>query len=212
MIETFINFGGFYHSIHSDIIEMAEERENEYFEEKRKYLKRPDSEEIQLFEYMDFKKIHNNYIKIYCDLLENFIFDNYKVKIKFKNISLHSPQYYNYSTDRIETKIKRNQALNLTNILKKENDFLKYLEDRTTSYDGYISHYSYDEALNDKNDILISYALEFVSDQLNHDELYYKINYVEIAYNDEGEKIFSEIYDNEQIEEEYNKKQMKLAV
>jgi hypothetical protein len=49
------------------------------------------------------------------------------------------------------------------------------LKDRTKSSSGYISHYSYDDALNDKNEILIDYILEFLVNKF--EENYYPDNF-----------------------------------
>ncbi len=209
-IETTIHFGGFYESIHSHIIEGFEEQETEYFNERKHLVNLP--KDFEIWEHFDFKKIHDDYIKKYCSILEQFIFDEYRVNISFHGLKLHSPRFYNYSTDTIETTIKRHEAKSLNNVLIQDDEFLKYLKKRTTSYSGYYSNYSYDEALNNKNNILISYVLEFISDQLNRDELYYKFEYIEIALNDEGNKIYDEIFNAEQIEAEYQKNQLRLAI
>jgi len=209
-LNTTIHFGGFYESIHSQIIEGFEEHETEYFNERKHLVNLP--EDFEIWEHFDFKKIHNDYIKEYCSLLESFIFDEYQVNISFYDLKLDSPRFYNYSTDSIDCIVKREEARRLNSVIVNNHEFLKYLKDRTTSCSGYMSLNTYDEALNNKNNCLISYALEFICNQLNHDELYYKFDYIGIALTDEGNKIYDEIFNAEQIEAEYQKNQLRLAI
>ena len=61
----------------------------------------------------------------------------------------------------------------MTNHFKKNDDFLKFLKDRTQSYDGYWSFYTFDEALNNKDNKLIMYLLEFLSNEFNEKEVVY---------------------------------------
>ena len=69
-IETSIKFGGFYESIHiSNIDHMVEAYEYD-------------------FDDVDYKKTFESYIDSYCSKLENFIFNEYKVNINFKDLKL----------------------------------------------------------------------------------------------------------------------------
>ena len=78
-IETSINFGGFYESIHDGNIDhMVEAYEYD-------------------FDHVDYKKTFQSYIDEYCSKLSSYINDEYQVDIDFKNIKLYSPQYYNYN-------------------------------------------------------------------------------------------------------------------
>lgn len=62
---------------------------------------------------------------------------------------------------------------------KKDNAFKKWLIDATKSYDGYHSFYTYDDAINDKDNILLVYAFKWLSESLNDDWLqYYDFNNV----------------------------------
>ena len=99
--------------------------------------------------------------------------DEYLIDIDFKNIKLSSPQYYNYSTDNIDCKINTNQAQSLNEILKKDNEFLSFLKDRTTSCSGFVSFYTYDQALNNKDNKLIMYVLEYICNKFNDKEIVY---------------------------------------
>jgi len=154
-INTSIHFGGFYNSIHDGNID--------YMVEAYEYN----------LDHVDYKKTFQSYIDEYCSKLSNYINDEYQVNIDFKNIKLWSPQYYNYDTDVIDCKIDTNEAQSLNEILKKDDDFLSFLKDRTTSYSGFISFYTYDDALNNKDNKLIMYVLEYICNQFNNKEVVY---------------------------------------
>ena len=44
-------------------------------------------------------------------------------------------------------------------------DFIEYLKDHTKSYDGFWSHYTYETALNNKDDILTLYIFEYIANK-----------------------------------------------
>jgi len=148
MIKTTINFGGFYDSIHSDNIEnLIEAYEYDY-------------------EKIDWDKTHDDYIKDYCYVLSSYILEEYDLDIDFKNISLDSPRFYNFETDTIDCDINSQQVNRLNEIFLKDNNFLEYLKEKTKSYDGFTSFYTYDQAIDNKNDILIDYVLEYICNNI----------------------------------------------
>lgn len=192
-IETSIKFGGFYESIHdSNIDHIVEAYEYD-------------------FDDVDYKKTFESYIESYCAKLESFIFDEYKVNINFKDLKLYSPQYYNYSTDVIDCKIKSKEAYKLNEVLKTNEDFLDFLKDRTISYDGYMSFYTYDDALNNKDNILIMYVLEYICNQLNDDEIRWCEIEFEIYLTKKGEEKEEEKIKLHERQVEFESKQLKLA-
>lgn len=151
-----IAFGGFYESIHMDNIDSLIEclnSDNEYPEYN--------------FDNVNYKKTHLNYIKSYCYHLTDFIKSEYNINMSFNNLELDSPKYYNYSTDKILANIPANQIKELNSLMIKDALFLEYLKERTQSYDGYFSFYTYETALNNKDNILINYVLEFICDKFN---------------------------------------------
>jgi hypothetical protein len=152
-VNTSIRFGGFYNSIHDSNIDCMVEAYEYNFDD------------------VDYKKTFQSYIDEYCYKLKSYILDEYLVDIDFKNIKLWSPQYYNYDTDVIDCKIDTNKVNVLNNILTKNDEFLSFLKERTTSYSGYVSFYTYDDALKNKDNKLIMYVLEFISNKFNETEL-----------------------------------------
>jgi len=156
-IKTTINFGGFYNSIHDDNIEWACES---YFTD--------DDGNCNwdiILDSVDFKKIRGVYIDLYCDLFSDWLKENYNLAIKFKNISLSSPREYNFETDKILCDITHDENESLIKALQSNTKFLDWLKDRTQSRSGFISFYSYDDAMNNKNDIYSVYALEYLASE-----------------------------------------------
>lgn len=161
MIKANIAFGGFYYSIHHENIESAIQM---YYSD--------DNGDIDnaIYDTLDFKSIHDNYIKEYASLFQDWINTNYPLSISFCNISLWSPNYYNFETDEILCELQDNDSISLNNYFKNDNEFLEYLKDRTKSYDGFMSFYSFEEALDNKNDILSTYILEFLASKFNNSD------------------------------------------
>ena len=161
-VNTTINFGGFYNSIHDDNIEWACES---YFTDDNGVC---DWDNI--LDNVDFKKLHDVYIDLYCDLFSEWLKENYGIDIKFKNISLSSPRYYNYETDKILCDINQVENESLIKTMKANTAFLEWLKDRAKSKSGYISFYDFDDVMNDKNEIFSVYALEYLSSEYEHSE------------------------------------------
>ena len=154
IVDTSIEFGGFYNSTHQADIEYRIDLDIE-----EKYIKDYDS--------INWQETHKSYIDDYCYKLSNFILHEYNVDMDFKDISLYSPNYYNYSTDKIDCKISSHQINKLNKLLLKDDDFLNFLKERTKSYDGYTSFYTFEQAKSDKDNILIMYGLEFICNKFN---------------------------------------------
>jgi hypothetical protein len=145
-----INFGGFYGSIHESIIDNL--------------IKGYELDQDNI----DYPKTFDNYITAYCGFLTDDIFYKYTVDIEFYDLKLDSPKYYNYSTDVILANTKKDQVNDLNNKLLKDSDFIAYLKDSTKSYSGYISFYTFDQAINDKDNILINFVLSYICKNIEY--------------------------------------------
>ena len=161
-IKTTINFGGFYNSIHDDNIEWACES---YFSDDN-----GNCNWDTILDNVDFNKLRGVYIDLYCDLFSDWLKENYKVDIKFKNISLSSPREYNFETDKILCDIDIMENESLIKTMKANTAFLDWLKDRAKSKSGYISFYDFDDVMNDKNEIFSVYALEYLSSEYENSE------------------------------------------
>ena len=157
MKKTVIAFGGFYESKHDAIIENQTEF---WFECK-------DDESTDYIDFFNWSAIHQSYMVNYVDKFKSYILDEYKINIRFVDLKLDSPKYYNYSTDQIECTVKDSEIDLLNNTLLKDLKFLDYLKQATKSYDGYISFNSYDDALNNKKDCLSLYTLSYLAKRFN---------------------------------------------
>ena len=152
-IKTNIKFGGFYHSIHSDLIDSRIEMyEHEGY--------------INTWEDIDYQKTYKNYIDNYCSKLSDFILDEFEIDIDFKNLSLNSPRFYNFETDTIDCDINKDQTKELNAYFLQDQDFIQYLNKKTQSYSGFISFYTFEQAKNNKDNILIDYVLEYICNEI----------------------------------------------
>ena len=156
-IKTTINFGGFYNSIHDGNIEWA--CESFYSDDNG------NCNWDIILDRVNFKQLRGVYIDLYCDLFSDWLKENYSIAIKFKNISLSSPREYNFETDKILCDITHDENESLIKALQSNTKFLDWLKDRTKSRSGFISFYSYDDAMHNKNDMYSVYALEYLASE-----------------------------------------------
>ena len=175
MKKTVIAFGGFYESRHDAIIENQTEF---WFECK-------DDESTDYIDFFNWSAIHQSYMVNYVDKFKSYILDEYKISIRFVDLKLDSPKYYNYSTDQIECTVKDSEINLLNNTLLKDQKFLDYLKQATQSYDGYISFYTYDDTLNNKKDCLSLYTLGYLAKKFN--ETLYELDF-DVVLTDQGKK------------------------
>ena len=197
-MKTTIEFGGFYESIHSSHIDMMTEN---YFDDT------PLQNDENNFDYFDWSAIHQSYIESYVNKLSEYITENYEIDIDFKNISMDSPKEYNFATDVINCDVIKKQIELLNKELLKDKKFLEYLKDSTQSYDGFMSFYTYEQAINNKDDMLSVYVLRYISNQLNNE--YLDIEYY-IILTDDGNKKLDEYEKVKQKEIEFENMQLKL--
>ena len=146
LIKTTVNFGGFYDSIHSDIIDTYVV-DMEY-----------NWEEVN---YNDTYKIYSeNYIKALNNMLDTDLI--------FK--ALNSPKFYNYTTDKINVEISKKDILKLFKYIKDE-DLKQAIFNRikfvSTSRDGYAAFYTYTDFFKKENlDILIECLFDVIISSL----------------------------------------------
>ena len=166
LIETNINFGGFYNSIHSDAIDYS----------------------IELMEYswkeVNYISTYKNYSKNYIKALNNILDTN----IIFK--TLNSPKYYNYTTDFINVELSKKDILKLFKYIKEEElkeEVFNHIKECSTSVDGYIVFYEYKDFFKKENlDILIECLFDVIVENLQ-DRIIDGIsgNYIKITLNED---------------------------
>jgi len=155
-IEFALEFGGFYHSLHSDKID----------------------NDIEMFEYdweeVDYKKTHINYSKEFLLCLNN------ELDMNLKFVELVSPKEYNFTTDRIIAEIKYADFKKLKKEYLTNNKFINWLNKVSKSYDGFFSFYSGVEEVSKENDILLQYIFRYILRVENENiesDIYYDIEY-----------------------------------
>ena len=186
LIDTQIAFGGFYQGQHNANIENL----TDYYFDDVSYI-----EDDNFVDYFNWSSIRKNYIKFWVDKFEDYLKNNYNIKTQnehidlldgegyqirkiaaiFEDINLWSPKYYNYTTDHIDCKIYKRYAVKLHKFLRNNEDFKKYVKQGTTSYDGYMSHFTYNEIFENKDDFLTVYCLNFIAKKFN------KVKFYEVA-------------------------------
>jgi len=130
-METLIPFQGFYHSIHSDVLDHALESAlgdnggDPY----------PGLIDRAWMDVNNWKDAHIYYAKAYTDALAQAL-DLETLEFKL----VVSPKYYNFETDRIIGEIDISEVKKLKAAVP-DQVLANLIKERFTSYDGFISHY-----------------------------------------------------------------------
>ena len=136
-IDFSLNFGGFYHSEHSETIE----------------------NNIEVYGYnwesIDYKRTHINYCKAYLNRLSE------ELEIDLTFISLDSPREYNFTTDKIFTSISDKDFRALLSEYDTK-DLFNYIEEHSKSRDGFTSFYSGYKAVKEETDIFLQYLFNYI--------------------------------------------------
>jgi hypothetical protein len=134
--EIQIPFAGFYCSFHEDEVNREHESFVDWFtDESGENI--PESLSDAFFTHANWENGRHDYANEYA---ESFL-EYYGLGGEFTG--MESPRFYNFSTDRVFVKVDRDTIARLW----KETDrglFVKYVNRRHTSRDGFISHYSND--------------------------------------------------------------------
>lgn len=165
--EIYINFGGFYGSIHDAQIESQFEAFEAY----------EDSNNTKAQE-RDYTKTQINYSKKYLKKIEQFLFDN-KIEVKFKFVRIESPREYNFETDKIVVNILKKHQKSIINFVNNKFavELIELVRTQTTPSSGYRPFYTFNEIYKEnKNNLLLEACLEIICDQVNKDELPYEFD------------------------------------
>jgi hypothetical protein len=124
-MEIFIDFGGFYESIHSYRI--------------------GDRIEMDLDWHPDFQcdEIGSvNWRETFIDYSKEYVYRlNQELDLNLSFVDLHSPKYYNYTTDKIIAKVNEEDKKTLSRYIY-DSDFLEWANPRLTSRSGFHSFYN----------------------------------------------------------------------
>ena len=133
-----IDFGGFYHSIHSDNIE----NRIEYFE--------IDENNV------NYKETYNSYCIEFIDSLNDML------ELELKFIQIDSPKFYNFTTDKIEAEINENDFNKLKDTYLNSNEFIDYVNENSKSRDGFTSFYNGFNEVIKEDEILLQYMFNYI--------------------------------------------------
>tara|TARA_R110001592_G_scaffold289819_1_gene558952 strand:+ start:1250 stop:1849 length:600 start_codon:yes stop_codon:yes gene_type:complete len=152
-----LEFGGFYHSLHEDIIDDAIRN---LFQDDIDFDSFYESDE---YESIDWNSVHNQYCKIYIDIL------NHELDLNLKFIKLNSPRFYNFETDKIEAEISGKEFNKLKSEYLNSKEFIDYVNDISKSRDGFCSFYDGIEAVKEKDEILLCYMFKYIIPSISDD-------------------------------------------
>lgn len=160
-----LNFGGFYCSIHEQLIDSMLDG----------YYDNQDYYNLDI----DYQSIFKKYSQAYIASFKEWLNDEYQIDINMSFSALKSPREYNFSTDKIIAFMTLKDENKLINYFKKDADFIAYLKDATQSKSGYISFYSFNDVLANKDRVLSDYLTSYLCDLFNQNEHlnYYDRNY-----------------------------------
>ena len=145
-----LNFGGFYHSEHSENIE----------------------NNIEVYGYdwedVDYKKTNINYCKAFLNRLGE------ELDINLSFISLDSPREYNFTTDKIFCSISKEDFKTLLDDYDNK-ELFNYIEEHSKSRSGFTSFYSGYKAVKEETDIFLQYLFNYIL--INEDFNIYDLEY-----------------------------------
>ena len=177
-MEIVIEFGGFYHSVHSENIDWKIEQDYEWEFEEGGEQAAPSLDKWH--DKVNWKSTYNDYGNEYINRLNN----HFDLELEF--VAIHSPRYYNFTTDKIITKVGDVDEQRLYNYIE-DQDFLDWADPLLTSRDGFTSFYDGIKGLinadnYDAHQILIGMVIDYlIWRDLINDEIY-DLEY-EIIYN-----------------------------
>jgi hypothetical protein len=162
-MRTTIEFGGFYGSVHEQLVESAVEMW---------HMDEDGNIENDTIDNWDWRESNNKYMREWTNIFSEWLKDDYDLDIDFTNLELISPKYYNFETDKIDADITERELDDLLGKFDNDVEFMQYLKQATTSYDGYISFYDYEQAKANKDGILPQYLLRYLANKFNERDLY----------------------------------------
>lgn len=160
--EIFINFGGFYESIHeAQIVNQFEAYE--------------DNIDTGANE-RDWTPTQINYSIEYLKKMEQFLF-NEGIETKLNFVRIESPREYNFRTDVIVVNILKKHQKAIINFVKNKFavELIELVRTQTTRTSGYRPFYTFDDIYKHNiNDLLLEACLEIICNEINKCELPYE--------------------------------------
>jgi hypothetical protein len=151
----YLDFGGFYDSIHFDNIQ-------------------------DLIEYLDIKDDNINYNETHKEYCKEFVneLNNY-LEIDLKFTGIYSPRFYNFETDKIEVEINENDYKKIIDNYLNNKECIEYINEASSSKDGFVSFCSGIDNLKNEPHLLLEYIFKYIlwiDTELSDSELTYEIS------------------------------------
>lgn len=130
-------FSGFYESVHMDAIESQIEQ----------MIDNKEEDTGKKYEHPDIpKKVFTEYAEQYADAWVDAFKDSTGLDISGKFVNLHSPKYYNYSTDEIDYEVSDDKLKKVFEYALKndKSGLAKFIKDRLEPRSGFSPFYSND--------------------------------------------------------------------
>jgi hypothetical protein len=153
-----IDFGGFYHSIHSSFID-DKIQYNEINEDN-----------------VNYKETYKDYCIEYLELLNNIL------DLNLEFIQIDSPEFYNFTTDKIEAEINENDFNKLKDTYLNDKEFIDYVNEASKSRDGFTSFYNGFNEVIKEDEILLQYMFDYILKEYD-DDIYLMESEFEIIEN-----------------------------
>ena len=151
-----INFGGFYHSIHSDIIDYKLEPCLQWGDE--------ETENQESYDFnINWKATYNDYSKNYIEELNEIL------QLNLKFIKINSPKFYNFETDKIEAEINENDFNKLKDTYLNSREFIDYVNEASKSRDGFTSFYNGFNEVIKEDEIFLQYMFDYILKEYSDD-------------------------------------------
>jgi multidrug efflux pump subunit AcrB len=164
-MNTRLEFGGFYESMHSNLIDQAVEMyhadENGYF----------DYELVSDTVGLDWDAFRDAYMHEWARLFELWLEAEYELKVHFTNLKLWSPRFYNFRTDEIDCELTEREVQDILDKFDKDEAIDNYIRQETQNRDGFMSFYTYDEAKANKEGVGLQLILRYLADSFNLGQL-----------------------------------------
>lgn len=139
LVNIELPFAGFYESIHDSNIDRAIEDGFNYNYETDEDKEITDEEgEATYMADVDWGAIRHEYCKNFVEAFGN----RFGLHLTFDELT--SPQFYNFSTDRLFAKVPREEIDKIRKEVEAHKDYPEYIRERFTSRDGFWSNYSAD--------------------------------------------------------------------
>jgi len=180
-IKFYIPFEGFYNSIYDNMID---DIINSEIEEGCLTEKQVDKiEYTPIFESMS-QSIFDDIIELFIDETFGIVGNDFcSTKIIYEG--LHSPKYYNYSTDKLEAKIAYNDFSIIYGKYITNDTFVNYVNEASKSRDGFASFYEGINQVASEPTIFLEYLFQWFVLNEYREEIIDKTtdNLSEIIYN-----------------------------